>query len=136
MGNTHLVSKSLVNSRSEPRNTLQKSGTKTEHHPGVTEKKLISPNIVVSSLLEPNDPDTKIRHSHDLEKPGEFNRSILSVNSKGVQVKKFIRIYKIRELTTVLNFDHINSLTQSLGRGSNVIFCQVALVFTATPTFE
>ncbi|CAI2728754.1 unnamed protein product [Schistosoma spindalis] len=98
VGNAQVVSKSLVNSHCESQNVLPKSDRKRENHPGVTEKKnLISSNIIVSKLLESNDPDPKIRHAHDLEKLGDYIRSILPDNSKGVQVKKLVRIGKRTE---------------------------------------
>ncbi|VDP80095.1 unnamed protein product [Schistosoma curassoni] len=68
---------------------LPKSDSRRETYPGVSEKKNLIPlNIIVSKLLESNDPDPKIRHAHDLEKLGEYIPSIVPDNSKGVQVKK------------------------------------------------
>lgn len=81
-----------MNSQSESQNTLPKSDSETELHSGVTEKNLISSNIIVSSLLESNDPDLKNRHAHNLKKLREYICSILPDNSKGVKVKKFVRI--------------------------------------------
>ena len=91
-GNTLLVGKSLVNSHHESHNILSNSDSKAEHHPSVTEMNLISSNIIVSNLLESKDPNPQIRHAHDLERLGEYIRSILPDNSKGVQVKKLVRI--------------------------------------------
>ncbi|CAH8573272.1 unnamed protein product [Schistosoma haematobium] len=98
VSSTQVVSNSLVDPNCEPQIALPKSEGKSETHPGVTEKKnLITSNIIVSKLRESNDPDPKIRHAHDLEKLGEYIRSILPDNSKGVQVKKLIRIGKRTE---------------------------------------
>ncbi|CAH8599148.1 unnamed protein product [Schistosoma bovis] len=98
VSSTQVVSNSMVDSNCEPQVALPRSDRKSETHPGVTEKKnLITSNIIVSNLRESNDPDPKIRHAHDLEKLGEYIRSILPDNSKGVQVKKLVRIGKRTE---------------------------------------
>ncbi|CAH8442523.1 unnamed protein product [Schistosoma intercalatum] len=95
VSSTQAVSNSLVDSNCEPQIAIPRSDRKSETYPGVTEKKnLITSNIIVSELRESNDPDPKIRHAHDLEKLGEYIRSILPDNSKGVQVKKLVRIGK------------------------------------------
>ncbi|VDP64643.1 unnamed protein product [Schistosoma mattheei] len=107
VGSTQVVSNSMMDSNCESQTALPKSDGKSETHPGVTEKKnQIISNIIVSELRESNDPDSKIRHAHDLEKLGEYIRSILPDNSKGVQVKKLVRI----GMRTVLNPDHADSL--------------------------
>ncbi|VDP77557.1 unnamed protein product [Schistosoma curassoni] len=75
-GNTQMVSKSL-NALPKP-DAMPKSDSKRETPSGVSEKKnLIASNIIVSKLLESNDPDPKIRHAHDLEKLVKYIRSIL-----------------------------------------------------------
>ncbi|CAH8603099.1 unnamed protein product [Schistosoma guineensis] len=95
VGSTQVVSNSLMDSHCESQTALPKSGGKSESHPGVTEKKnQITSNIIVSKLRESNYSDPKIRHAHDLEQLGEYIRSILPDNSKGVQVKKLVRIGK------------------------------------------
>lgn len=90
----HLVDKPLRNSQSESLNALSHSDRTADHHPSATERNLISSNIIVSKLPESNDPDPKVRHTHDLERLGEYIRSILPDNTKGVQVKKLVRIGK------------------------------------------
>lgn len=73
-------------------NRPPRSEGKTGRGPDGAGTSPISLTIMLRSLLELNDYDLKIKHTHDLENVGTFNCSIMTDDVIVVQVGKLIRM--------------------------------------------